>query len=510
MIENPSMHFGKLLRGVEVLEHTAANPRIQEVVYDSRQVVPGAAFIAMHGGTTDGNRYIEKALQQGAAAIVTDSEAAWKSLVAAHPQLGVAKVENGRHALAGLSANFFHHPESKLRLSGVTGTNGKTTTTYLLESMLRSAGRTSVLIGTIEYHVAGEIRPSPHTTPESRDIFQLLAEGVAASATEAVMEVSSHALDQGRVWGLHWDTAIFTNLTQDHLDYHGDMETYFQAKAKMFTGHGAAPPRVAIVHAEDSYGERLLALARAAGSEVISYGLHQGDFRSEKVELDSDGSSFRMITPSGAIDLRTKLAGPVNVLNLLSASAAAAARGLTLKEIVRGMENIDHVPGRFQSVNCGQPFTVVVDYAHTEDALRNLTRLARMLASPRGGRVITVFGCGGDRDRAKRPKMGRAAGEGSDFVVATSDNPRSEEPAAILEEILPGLKASSVQFRIEPDRAGAIALAISEARKNDVVIIAGKGHEKVQIFHDRTIPFDDAEVARQALCGNDTGVIRQD
>ncbi len=493
------MHFDELLRGVDLVQRGGSNPLVCDVVYDSRRVTPGAAFVAMSGGMTDGNRYVESALQLGSVAVVTDSDSTWRRIRAAHPELAIARVEHGRRALAALSANFFGHPETKLKLSGVTGTNGKTTTTWLLESMLRSAGRTCVLAGTIEYHVGLEIRFSPHTTPESRDLYQLLSEGVEAGATEAVMEISSHALDQERVWGLHWDTAVFTNLTQDHLDYHGDMESYFLAKAKLFTGQGAAPPRVAIIHAADEYGRRMIGQAQAAGCNVITYGLATGDYRVEKIQLAAHGMRFRMITPNGELDVHSHLVGPVNVLNLLAASAAATARGLTLEEIAGGIEAIDHVPGRFQIVDCGQPFTVVIDYAHTDDALRNVTRLARTLATPRNGRVITVFGCGGDRDRMKRPKMGRVAGEGSDFVVATSDNPRTEDPAAILAEILPGLSASGASYLIEADRTDAIRLAITEARENDVVVIAGKGHEKVQILGDRTIAFDDVEVARKAL-----------
>ena len=474
MIEHPSMQFEETLRAVQMREHAGSNPRISDVVYDSRNVTAGALFVAMLGGTTDGNRFVENALHQGAVALVTDSEPIWQKIRADYPNLAVALVEHGRRALAEISANFFSHPERSLRLSGVTGTNGKTTTTYLLESMLRKAGRTSVLVGTIEYHVGNEVRSSPHTTPESRDLFQLFAEGVAAGATEAVMEVSSHALEQGRVWGLHWDTAVFTNLTQDHLDFHATMEAYFAAKAKMFTGAGgAAAPRVAIIHSEDEYGQCLIPMARAAGCEVVEFGLKRGDFRAADVHLGANGTKFTMVTPAGNIALQTHLPGPVNVLNLLAASAAAMARGLTHEEIARGVEAIAYVPGRFQTVNCGQPFTVAVDYAHTDDALRNVTRLARQLAAPLHGRVITVFGCGGDRDRSKRPRMGLAAGEGSDFVVATSDNPRSENPDAILAEILPGLKASGVQFEVEVDRASAIRIAVDRAQENDVVLIAG-------------------------------------
>lgn len=493
------MNFSDLLRDVEVAERSGADPPVKGLVYDSRQAAPGSLFVAMLGGTTDGNRYLENALQHGAVAVVTDSHAAWKKLRASHPDLALARVEHGRRALAGLSANFFGRPDGKLQLTGVTGTNGKTTTTYLLESMLRSAGRACVLVGTIEYHVGQQVRPSPHTTPESRDLFELFAEGVAAGATEAVMEVSSHALDQGRVWGLHWDTAVFTNLTQDHLDYHGDMESYFQAKAKMFLGQGAGAPRVAAIHAAEDYGSRVLALAKGAGSEVVEYGMERGDFRAEDVQLAASGTRFRMATPTGTVAINTHLAGPVNVLNLLAAAAAAAARGLSLQEIVRGVESIAHVPGRFQTVDCGQPFTVAIDYAHTEDALRNVTRLARQLAAARNGRVIAVFGCGGDRDRGKRPRMGLAAGQGSDFVVVTSDNPRTERPRAIVDEILPGIESSGVKFDVELDRASAIRRAIAEARENDVVVIAGKGHEKVQILGDRTVPFDDAEKARDAI-----------
>ena len=500
MTEHPSMQFEETLRAVQVRERAGSNTRISDVVYDSRNVRPGAMFVAMHGGTTDGNRFIESALQEGAVALVTDSESTWQKVRVERPEFAVALVGHGRRALAGISGNFFSHPERRLQLSGVTGTNGKTTTTYLLESMLRSAGRTCILVGTIEYHVGNQVRPSPHTTPESRDLFQLFAEGVATGATEAVMEVSSHALEQGRVWGLHWDTAVFTNLTQDHLDFHGTMESYFAAKAKLFTGeNGAAPPRVAIIHCEDEYGRRLVPMARSAGCEVVEFGLNRGGFRAAEVQLGANGTRFQMVTPTGSVDVQTHLPGPVNVLNLLAASAAAMARGLTHEEIARGVHSIAYVPGRFQTVDCGQPFTVAVDYAHTDDALRNVTRLARQLAAPRHGRVITVFGCGGDRDRTKRPRMGLAAGEGSDFVVATSDNPRSEDPGAILQEILPGLKESGVKFQVEPDRAGAIRLAVDAARENDVVLIAGKGHEKVQVLRDRTVPFDDAEEAKEAL-----------
>jgi UDP-N-acetylmuramoyl-L-alanyl-D-glutamate--2,6-diaminopimelate ligase len=492
------MLFHDLLQGVVVMRRAGGNPYISDVVYDSRRVSEGTLFVAMRGESSDGNCFIGSALEKGAAAVITDSETAWQEWTQSPGEFGVALTAHGRQALAGVSANFFGHPERALCLHGVTGTNGKTTTTCILDAMLRAAGRTTVLIGTIEYRVAGDVFPSPHTTPESRDVLALFAEGVAQGATDAVLEVSSHALDQGRVWGLRWDTATFTNLTQDHLDYHGDMERYFQAKALLFRGQGAGAPRVAIIHAEDPYGRRLTEIARGAGSVVQTYGLGNGDFLAENISLDRSAMRFRMHTPHGPIDVRTRLVGPVNVLNLLGASAAAMARGLTLEQVQQGIASLDHVPGRFQTIDCGQPFTVAVDYAHTDDALKNVTALARTVAGARG-RVITVFGCGGDRDRTKRPKMGRAAAEGSDMVVITSDNPRSEDPEAILREILPGVQAVGTRYVVEPDRAAAIRAAIDEARDNDVVLIAGKGHERVQIVAGRNLPFDDAEEARRAI-----------
>jgi UDP-N-acetylmuramoyl-L-alanyl-D-glutamate--2,6-diaminopimelate ligase len=391
------------------------------------------------------------------------------------------------------------HPERKLALSAVTGTNGKTTTAFLLEAMLRSAGRVCVLLGTIETHVGDEVRVSAHTTPESRDILEIFAEGVKVGATEAVMEMSSHALEQERVWGLSVDVAMFTNLTQDHLDYHGTMERYFSAKARLFAGVGAPPPRVAVVNRDDMYGDRFIEAARH--SQLMVYGmLGEGDYRAEDVRLMAGETRFRFVTPAGTVPMQSPLTGRVNVSNVLAASCAALARGLTLEQIVTGVEKLQQVPGRFQIVPAGETgVTVVVDYAHTDDALRNLIALGRELVKEHGGRVISLFGCGGDRDRTKRPKMGRAAGEGSDLVVLTSDNPRSEEPMAIIEEALSGVKETGTACIVQKDRAGAIEIAIRAARAGDIVLLAGKGHEKVQILKDGTVPFDDVAVAAGVL-----------
>jgi UDP-N-acetylmuramoyl-L-alanyl-D-glutamate--2,6-diaminopimelate ligase len=476
-----------------------ADGPVTGVEYDSRRVQPGSVFVAMKGGSTDGNRYVEKAIAAGALGVITDSPQKFDHLLVFEAGLPVLEVEHGRRALAQASAAFFGHPERKLAATGITGTNGKTTTAFLIESLLNAAARKAVLVGTIEYHVAGEVRPSVHTTPESRDLFELMAEGVARGATELVTEVSSHGLDQGRATGLNFDVAVFTNLTRDHLDYHETMEKYFAAKRLLFDGTVYPAPRVAVINAHDPRSNELAEASRKAGAEVRTYGIGQGDWRAASYTLTPSGAALELETPAGAARVNSRLAGEVNILNLLAALTAAHARGVAFADLVEFIPRLQPVPGRFQSVDAGQPFTVIVDYAHTDDALRNLTALARQMTAQSGKRVITVFGCGGDRDRTKRPKMGLAAGEGSDFVIATSDNPRSEEPMAILAEVEPGLKTTHVRYTIEPDRAAAIHLALKEAASGDVVLIAGKGHEKEQILATGVIHFDDVEVALSAL-----------
>ncbi len=497
------MQWKDIVEGLPVL--AAGDATCAEVVgieYDSRAVRPGAVFVAMRGDTTDGNAYVRGALRGGATAIVTDSR---ETLAFVDAQgIPVALVADGRRALSVLSSSFYGHPERALALSAITGTNGKTTTAFLLESLLQKAGRSTVLLGTIETHVAGEVRPSPHTTPESRDVLQVFADGVRAGATEAVMEMSSHALQQERVWGLPVDVAIFTNLTQDHLDYHGDMAAYAAAKARLFQGVGAPPPRVAIINADDPYASTMKTAAKDC-AQVWTYSIEgECDFVASEVHLHAGSTEFVMTNPFGSAQMHSQLIGRVNVYNLLAACAAAMGRGLSLDEVVQGAATLQPVPGRFQTVPNTLGFTVVVDYAHTDDALRNLVVLARELA--RESRVITLFGCGGDRDRTKRPKMGLAAGEGSDLVIVTSDNPRSEDPAAIAEEVLAGVVASSnTQVHVELDRAAAIQMAVEEAQRGDIVLIAGKGHEKTQTARGIAMPFDDVAVAAAALRMREAG-----
>ncbi|MDR3763635.1 MAG: UDP-N-acetylmuramoyl-L-alanyl-D-glutamate--2,6-diaminopimelate ligase [Acidobacteriota bacterium] len=486
------MKLQDMLDGVEVLRQSG-DDAVRGLDYDSRRVQNGWLFVAMKGGTTDGNRYIDAAIAKGAVAVVTDSENET-------PRAGVAwtVVPHGRRALARLSANFYKRPAEHLAVTGVTGTNGKTTTTFIVEAILKASARQSALVGTVEYHLPGEVLPAPHTTPESLELNQMFARAVAHGASEAVMEVSSHALEQGRVYGVPFDVAIFTNLTQDHLDYHLTMENYFLAKRILFEGCGTEPPRCAVVNVDDEAGRRLAEFSRAH-SQVYTYGFEQGDFHAEHLEMTPQGNRFTLTSPSGAIELRSPLIGRVNVYNVLAACAAAYARGCRPEQIAAGIASMSRVPGRFERVDEGQPFAVVVDYAHTDDALRNLTRLAREFAERSKGRVITVFGCGGDRDRTKRPKMGRAAGEGSDFVVLTSDNPRSEDPAAIIAESLDALCDTGVRFMAEVDRHKAIAIALKDAKPGDIVLIAGKGHERTQTTREGVFPFDDYQVASEEL-----------
>ena len=489
------MTFQHLLDGAEVLAQSG-NAEIVAVEYDSRRVKSGCLFIAMRGESSDGNRFIDKAIQAGAVAVVTDSAAERP-----RPEVAWAVVPHGRRALARISANFYKRPAERIAITGITGTNGKSTTAFLIESILNASTRKSALIGTIEYHVAGQILPAPHTTPEALELNRMFNTAIGQGATDAVMEVSSHALAQERVYGIPFDVAVFTNLTRDHLDYHKTMDEYFAAKRVLFEGCGTDAPRAAVTNLDDEYGAKLAAYSRKRSSVVLSYGWERGDFHASHVDITPRGTRFDLMAANKKIPVFSPLIGRVNVYNILAAAAAAHARGCPSTAIASGIERLSHVPGRFQRVDCGQPFTVVVDYAHTDDALRNLTALAREFVSRGGGhgRVLTLFGCGGDRDRAKRPMMGEAAGHGSDFVVLTSDNPRSEDPLAIMNDALVGLQRTGVKYSVEADRRKAIALVVNEARAGDIVLLAGKGHERVQVTREGSHPFDDVEVARDAL-----------
>lgn len=487
------MTLHELLAGVELNQPLAPALAAREASgldYDSRRLEPGYLFFAFPGAHADGRAFAANALEKGAVAVVSESEAP-ENLSACWIQ-----VEHGRRALALASRNFYQKPDERIALTGITGTNGKTTTGFLIDSVLRAAGRKTALIGTIEYRLAGRILPAVNTTPESLDLVRLLTELERLGGTDATMEVSSHGLELGRVYGLRFHTAVFTNFTRDHLDFHGSMEAYFAAKQKLFEGAGAAPPPFAVLNRDDDFARRLKVHPK---TQVFWYGAGaDSNLRARHITSGVQGLKFDVQQGKTRFEIESSLIGRINVYNILAACGAGLSYGLQPQTIAAGIAALRSVPGRFERVDEGQPFAVVVDYAHTDDALRNVIAVARGL-NPK--RVITLFGCGGDRDRSKRPLMGQAAAEASDFVILTSDNPRSEDPLAIMNDALVGLRRTDVPHIVEPDRATAIARAIEEAHAGDIVILAGKGHEPYQVLKDKTIPFDDRLVAREVLKG---------
>jgi UDP-N-acetylmuramoyl-L-alanyl-D-glutamate--2,6-diaminopimelate ligase len=486
-----TVRLTKILRGVDARTASAhGDLEISELAYDSRLVKPGTLFFAIHGEKTDGNKFVSDAVDHGAAAILSE-QANPGTLPAGFPWIQVA---DARKAMAISAANYYGRPADVMKLIGVTGTNGKTTTSYLVDSILRAAGCEVGLLGTIGYRLVRESRPAPNTTPESLDLQKYLAEIVQAGGTHAVLEASSHALAMDRLWGCSFAVAIFTNLTRDHLDYHKTLEDYFAAKRRLFEGTGATAPATGVINRDDEYGQRLSGLA----SRTLTYGLDPGaDVSTRKPSLSLSGIEFSAETPAGKIEIRSKLVGRPNVYNILAAVGAGVALGLSKEVIATGIAQLPAVPGRFERIEMGQPFLVVVDYAHTDDALRNLLATAKDLNPD--GRMITLFGCGGDRDRTKRPLMGEAAGRASEIVVLTSDNPRSEDPLLIINDVIVGVQRTKTKLIIEPDRQKAIELALDEARSGDIVLLAGKGHETYQVLRDRTIEFEDREIARAVL-----------
>jgi UDP-N-acetylmuramoyl-L-alanyl-D-glutamate--2,6-diaminopimelate ligase len=481
----------KLLRGIETRAATRyGDLEILEIAYDSRGVKRGTLFVAIRGEKTDGNKFVSDAVGRGAVAVLSE-DARPGAIPEEFPWIQVA---DARKALAISAANYYARPAEVLKLIGVTGTNGKTTTSYLVDSILRAAGCEVGLLGTIGYRLVREARPAPNTTPESLDLQKHLAKIVRAGGTHAVLEASSHALALDRLWGCPFAVAIFTNLTRDHLDYHKTLEDYFAAKRRLFEGTGAAAPATGVINRDDEYSERLTGLA----SRTLTYGLEPGaDITTRKPALSLSGVEFTAETPTGKIEIRSKLVGRPNVYNILAAISAGVALALPKEVIATGVAQLSAVPGRFERIESGQPFLLIVDYAHTDDALRNLLATATEL-NP-NGRKITMFGCGGDRDRTKRPLMGEAAGHASDIVVLTSDNPRNEDPLLIINDVIVGVQRTKAKVFVEPDRQKAIEMALDEARSGDIVLLAGKGHETYQVLRNRTIEFDDREVARAAL-----------
>lgn len=463
------------------------------IAYDSRQVVPGFLFVAIKGFKTDGHLYVAEAVQRGAVAVVLQEE------VQVPP--GVARVftKDTRKILPQLAARFYNYPARKIKVVGVTGTNGKTTTSNLVDAIFREYGLVTGLVGTIYNRIGDRVLAVEHTTPESSDLQRLLAEMVGERVQVVTMEVSSHALALHRVEACEFDLAIFTNLTQDHLDFHGNMQSYLRAKGLLFAGLDReaqkVAPKHAVVNIDDPAADAIIEMCNVP---VVTYGVAgSAGVTARQVEVTAKGVSFTMIHDGGSMDLHLKLTGQFNVYNALAAAAAGIASGIPLPVIKRALEGVAGVPGRFELVDRGQDFAVIVDYAHTPDGLENVLNTARKITS---GRLITVFGCGGDRDRTKRPVMGELAARLSDLAVVTSDNPRTEEPLAIIHDIMVGVqRVTGAQYLVEPGRREAIGLAIKKAAAGDVVLIAGKGHEDYQIVGTQRHHFDDREEAASQL-----------
>jgi UDP-N-acetylmuramoyl-L-alanyl-D-glutamate--2,6-diaminopimelate ligase len=488
-----------MLLGEVLAEVGSGFPEIQvdRLVFDSRQVSPGTLFFAIRGDRVDASQFAQAAVASGAVAIVADVEKPpnWTNNI---PWIKVAKT---REALALAARSFYGRPDEAIYCTGVTGTNGKTTTVFLLDAMLRALGQTTGLMGTVEYRLANKTMSAVNTTPESLLVYQALAELQSLGGNSFSMEVSSHALDQGRVYGLKFRTAIFTNLTQDHLDYHGTMQNYHAAKSLLFEGTAGRAPEHAVLNGDDQWADRLKVKSQ---TKVWKYGLGADcGVRASEIESSVDGVRFLVTgaAVSGKTFIESKMVGQINVYNLLAAFTAGLSMGFSESEAASGLANLSCVPGRMERVEAGQPFLVLVDYAHTDDAITKALAVARSVAR---GRVIIVFGCGGDRDAAKRPKMGEAAALGSDLVVLTSDNPRTEEPLEIIRHAEQGLKRYGTPYFVEVDRKSAIELAVQFAKEGDVVLIAGKGHETYQEIEGVKQPFDDREVARTILKGRAT------
>jgi len=482
------------------IKHSGADPEITAIINDSRHAGPGSLFFALPGAKTDGANFMRQALEKGASAVISGTEVP-PELRAAYPAAAFFKTADLPLALSKTSANFYGRPSSRLKVFGITGTKGKTTTAYLLESILRLAGSRPGVIGTIDYRVDGRVlAPAANTTPLAHTLQEMLSKMVAADALTAVLEVSSHALALGRVEDVEFDCAVFTNLQRDHLDFHKDRESYFQAKARLFDllERSSKREKCAVINADD---ERAPWLVKKLKGKVrtLTFGIeNSADLRAGGVEVLENMTRFTLKAGQEALPVKLHLLGRHNIYNALAAIAAAVAGGLKLRAAVDGVQALANVPGRLERVELGQDFRVFVDYAHTDAALENV--LSSLGLMPHN-RIITVFGCGGDRDRTKRAPMGVVSCGLSDLAIVTSDNPRTEDPAQIFSDIEKGIAGKFTNYEVIPDRKAAITKAIAQAKKGDIILIAGKGHETYQILKDRTIHFSDAEAAAEAIKG---------
>ena len=483
------MRLQNLLEGVQIKgAFHLGDLEISGVAYDSRKVKPNNLFIAIKGEKTDGNRFVDQARARGASAVISEDPAP------ADFSSPWIQITHSRKALAVIAAKFFGHPTGSLELVGITGTNGKTSTAYLIESIMKASRAKAGMISTIVYRGPEGAVAAERTTPESLDLQELFAGFLKQGCRYVVMEVSSHALAMDRVYASQFRSAVFTNLTPDHLDYHRTLDNYFEAKKQLFLGIGSKPPRQSVINLDDPRGKEL---TEVCAKRCLTYSTGSpADFRVISVQAKNSGRQIRLETPAGEWNLESRLLGRPNVSNILAAVAACYDLGIEEETIQQGVEDCAAVPGRFELIDCGQGFRVIVDYAHTEDALEKILLTAREL-NPR--KVLLLFGCGGERDKTKRPAMGAVAEKLSHFCIITSDNPRSEDPCSIIKEIEKGFKKRPAQYLVEPDREKAIQKILNMAEAGDVVILAGKGHETYQVLADETIHCDDREVARTVL-----------
>ena len=483
------MRLNQLLQGLQFdpLDSHFLDLEIETICCDSRKAIKNSLFVAVAGVASDGADFIEMAIERGACVVVTSKKSPDH---ARYSNICFVYVTDARACLRDITIRFYDNPSKKLRVIAVTGTNGKTTITYLIESILHQAEKICGIIGTVNYRIGENVLPAGNTTPGFLEIQQLLARMVDQGSEYCVMEVSSHALDQGRVEGIDFRTAIFTNLTSDHLDYHHTRENYFAAKAKLFIG--LSSESCAVINADDVYGRKLFSKTKA---NIITYGIdREADVMAKNIEMDLAGTKFKIVCPEGEVIIRTKLVGKYNISNILAAFSAGLAEKISLEKIKNGIESLTLVPGRLEAVDCGQDFTVLIDYAHTADALENVLTAIRKTMDTK---IILVFGCGGDRDKTKRPVMGKVASQLADFTIITNDNSRSEEPEAIIQQIVDGFEGD--HYEVIVSRQEAIHKALGVAKAGNVVLIAGKGHETYQIFKDKTINFDERKVIQQFI-----------
>ena len=504
------MKLNQLIKGVAINDFRGDREvEIKGLAYDSRKVKPGFLFIALRGYSQDGHDFVRNAVKNGAAALVVEHiDGSWKD-----DKSSILLVPDSRKALSMLAVNYYRSPFQDMNMIGITGTNGKTTTSYLLESILLAAGAKPGVVGTINYRLPGRTWKASVTTPESLDLMRILRKMTDAGVSDVIMEVSSHALDQGRTNGCPFRVAVFTNLSRDHLDYHGSMEKYFKAKSRLFLSlreKGPVDLTRAIINADDPKGKQLI---ERTDAHVLTYGLGKDcDVRAERVQVNRNGLTAKLISPAGEIDIRSSFIGDFNIYNILAASAAGISMNIDLNTVASGIERLKEIPGRLELVKNSSSLTVVVDYAHTPDALLKALKAVRSIVR---GRLITVFGCGGDRDMGKRWEMGRVAGSHSDMAIITSDNPRTEDPAAIASQIEGGVREAGLKkvinipkdgppakgYLLDLDRGHAIKRAIEMADEKDLILIAGKGHEDYQIVGEEKRYFDDRIIAAGAASG---------